>query len=308
MTVAIPTSRTKEVAEIIIDKTKCNACGLCVSVCNDSSLILENNRVKKNNDPIYGCYGCGHCMAICPREAIKIEGRCLSSDDIYDLKAVDERANYQQLLSLYQKRRSVREFSDKNIDEEIIEKILAAARTAPMGLPPSDVNVLIFDNKEKNRAFAKDFCKYLEKMKWVVSNWFLTLMRPFWGKENDQIFKNFIKPTITIYMEKMKEGINFVNYDAPLAMYFYGSSFSDPADPIIAATTAMYAAETLGLGSCMLGAIHPMMQYGKKAKRFREKHKIKYKSKEGIFVIFGYPAVKYRKGIRRSFASEARIG
>ncbi|MCL2297098.1 MAG: nitroreductase, partial [Proteobacteria bacterium] len=84
---------------------------------------------------------------------------------------------------------------------------------------------------------------------------------------------------------------------------FYGSPYADPADPIIAATTAMYAAESLGLGTCMLGAIHPLIQYGSDAKKFREKHRIRCKSQEGIFVIFGYPSVKYRKGLKRTFAS-----
>ncbi|MDP3830333.1 MAG: hypothetical protein Q8Q47_03625, partial [Ignavibacteriaceae bacterium] len=88
-----------------------------------------------------------------------------------------------------------------------------------------------------------------------------------------------------------------------LSIYFYGSPYADPADPIVAATYAMITAESLGLGTCMLGAMHPMFQNGKKAKLFREKHGIKYPSREGLFVIFGYPAVKYQKGIQRTFAS-----
>jgi NAD-dependent dihydropyrimidine dehydrogenase PreA subunit len=32
---AIPTSRTKEAAEITINPEICNACGLCVNVCSD---------------------------------------------------------------------------------------------------------------------------------------------------------------------------------------------------------------------------------------------------------------------------------
>ena len=79
------------------------------------------------------------------------------------------------------------------------------------------------------------------------------------------------------------------------------------ADPIVAATYAMIAAESLGLGTCMLGAIHPLIQNGKKAKKFREDHKIMYPSREGLFVIFGYPAVKYSKGIKRTFASETTL-
>jgi len=132
-------------------------------------------------------------------------------------------------------------------------------------------------------------------------------MRPFWGKANHKLFKEFVKPLFTLYIENMKQVENLVTYDAPLAMYFYGSPYTDPADPVVAATTAMYAAESLGLGTYMSRGIHPLIQNGKKAKAFREKHQIKYKSREGLFVIFGYPAIAYHKGIRRSFASVTRM-
>ena len=162
----------------------------------------------------------------------------------------------------------------------------------------------ILDSREKNRAFANDFCNYLEGMKWFVSDWFLALMRPFWGKSNNEMFRGFVKPLFRVYTEGMKNGDNLVNYDAPLSMYFYGSPYTDPADPVVAATYAMAAGESMGLGTCMLGAIHPLIQNGKRAKQFRERHGIKYTSREGLFVIFGFPSVKYKKGIKRTFASE----
>jgi len=242
-------------------------------------------------------------MAICPANAIEIHGRELSPGDLFDLPDREKAATYDQLLSLLQCRRSIREFKDVPVENDFITKILDAARTAPMGLPPTDVNVLVLDSQAKVRAFASDFCAFLEGMKWFVSDWFITLMRPFWGKENDEMFKGFIKPTINFYTGTMRKGINMVNYDAPLAIYFYGSPYSDPADPIIAATYAMIAAESLGLGTCMLGAIHPFLQSGDQARKFRESHGIKYKSREGLFVIFGHPKFKYHKGIRRTFAS-----
>lgn len=304
---AIPTSRTKVPAEILIKEDICTGCGLCVSVCKDFSLTINDKKVAVQPNPLFGCIGCGHCMAICPTGAIEIRGRTLSPDDLYDLPPKENVAKYEQLLALIQRRRSVREFTDKEVLPEQIEQILLAARCAPMGLPPSDVHVLILDSKAKNRAFAEDFCNFLGGMKWLVSKTFLTVMRPFWGKANDEMFKGFIKPLFDIYTQKMKEGINLVNYDAPLALYFYGSPYSDPADPIIAATYAMCAGESLGLRSCMLGAVHPFIQNGGKAKKFREKHGIKYASREGLFVIFGYPAVMYSKGVKRTFASETYV-
>ncbi len=304
---AIPTSRTKDKANITIHTEKCSGCGLCVSVCKDFSLIKKDGKVKISDTALFGCIGCGHCMAICPTGAIEIFGREISPGDLFDLPKNESAAGYEDFLSLVQRRRSVREFEDKPVDSEVIEKILVAAKTAPMGLPPSDVNVLVFDSKKKTRAFAKDFSTYLSGMKFLTSKIFLFLMRPFWGKENDEMFKGFIDPLYKAYTDEIDKGNNYINYDAPLAMYFYGSPYADPADPIVAATYAMIAGETLGLGTCMLGAVHPFIQYGKKAKKFRELHYIKYKSREGIFVIFGYPDVKYQKGIRRTFASVKMI-
>ena len=299
----IPNSRTKENGEITIKKELCNGCGMCVKVCSDNSLMMLDGKAEINANPHFGCIACGHCMAVCPTEAIEIYGRELSPDDMFVLPKKEQAASYEQLLSLYQRRRSIREFKDKKVEDEIFQKIMDAVKQAPMGIPPSDVNVLVLRNKEQVRAFAEDFCNYLESIHWLVSKWFLALMRLVWGKDTDELFRGFLKPLVHLYIDSMKSGKNQVTYDAPLAMYFYGSPFTDPADPIIAATYAMHAGESLGLGTCMLGGIHPFIQNGKKAKKFREKHGINYASREGLFVIFGYPTIKFHKGVKRSLAS-----
>lgn len=298
---AIPTSRTKDASRIKIFPELCSGCGLCVDVCKDFSLTIRDGTVSLADDPVFGCTGCGHCMAICPNGAIEIHGRTLSPDDLFVLPINGGSMAYDDLCRLMQKRRSIREFSNKAVEPEILKKILDAAVTAPMGLPPSDVHVTVMEG-EKVRLFAFDFCRHLERMRWLVSPWFLALMRPFWGKANDEMFRDFVKPLFRVYIDGMKKGHNVVTYDAPLALYFSGSPYADPADPIIAATYAMLAGESLGLGSCMLGGVHPLIQNGKRARRFREKYGIRYPSREGLIVIFGYPAVKYSKGIRRSFA------
>jgi ferredoxin len=304
---AIPTSRTKETGMIIIDTELCTGCGKCVHVCKDFSLEIVNKKVVQTESPVFGCIACGHCMMVCPAGAIKIEGRTISAADLFELPDENTVPSYESVYSLLQRRRSIREFRDKPVEQEKIKMILDAAQTAPMGLPPSDVHVLVLENKEQVRNFAADFCNFLEGMRWFVSGWFMTIMRPFWGKANDEMFRNFVRPVFDIYTSGMKKGENYVNYDAPLAMYFYGSPYTDPADPIVAATYAMIAGESLGLGTCMLGAVHPMIQNGKKARLLREKYGIKFTSREGLFVIFGYPDVNYRNGILRSFAEINRM-
>ncbi|MCI0523563.1 MAG: 4Fe-4S binding protein, partial [Bacteroidales bacterium] len=108
---AIPTSRTKETGTITIDEEKCTGCGLCVSVCKDFSIVLVNGKARAGDKPVFGCIACGHCMAVCPEGAISINGRTLSPDDLFDLPPKESAAGYDQLLSLLQRRRSIREFT-----------------------------------------------------------------------------------------------------------------------------------------------------------------------------------------------------
>ena len=300
---AIPTSRTRMAAEIMIDASLCTGCGLCVEVCKDYSLELDGEKVRVSTTPVFGCMACGHCMAICPRSAISIQGRELSPEHLFKLPVAEEAAGYTQLISLYQRRRSIREFDHREVSDNIVNQVLNAASQAPMGLPPTDVHVMVLHGRDKVRAFAEDFVSYLDKMKWFFSKTFIGLMRPFWGRDTDALFRGFLKPLYHKYSASMKDGRNLVNYDAPVALYFYATPFSDPADPIIAATYAMLAAEASGLGTCLLGAVHPFIQNGSAGRKFREAHGIRYKSKEGIFLIMGYPSVKYHQGIQRSFAS-----
>ena len=300
---AIPTTRTSEAARILINTDLCQGCGRCVEVCKDFGIVVENGKARPSGNPIFGCIACGHCMAICPSGAVKIAGRTLSGEDLFPLPGNQASATYEPLLNLLQKRRSIREFSPDPVEKHLIDQILGAARTAPMGLPPSDVNVLVLPSRESVRRFSEDFCSHLETVKWFFSGWFLALARPFFGKDTTDLLKSFARPLADKYTDSMSRGIDLVTYDAPVALYFYGSPLCDPADPIIAATYAMLAAESLGLGTCMLGAIHPLIQSGKSAREFRERHGIKHKSREGLFVIIGHPAVNYTRGIRRTFAS-----
>ncbi|OFX58453.1 MAG: hypothetical protein A2066_17085 [Bacteroidetes bacterium GWB2_41_8] len=297
---AIITSRTNENGRIQISYHRCNSCGLCVKVCKDFSLIMKNNRLEVSDHPLFGCTGCGHCMAVCPNHAIEISGREISANDLIDLSGVKDKSSYDQLVNLMVGRRSTRDFKDRPIGDEMIEKIIEAAVSAPMGLPPSDVQLIVFKGKDKIREFSFDVIDYFNKISWVFSKQFIWIWRLF-GKDTYQLMKSFGNPLINFMVETKEKNENYLLYDAPLAMYFMSSPYSDPADPYIPATYAMLAAESMGLGTCMIGSIHPIIQYG--AKKLKQKWNIPPKAPSGIVVIFGYPKYKYTSGIKRSFAN-----
>ncbi len=297
---AIKTSRTNEKATVKIDFSQCSDCGLCSVVCKDLTLTMQNGKITLDNNPVFGCFGCAQCAAVCPEDCIEVEGRTIVMDDIVPLPEAKTAATHEQLHSLMFKRRSIRDFKDKEIEQEKIDRILETASTSPMGIPPSDVEVVVFRGKEKVRAFSKDFLSYMESIRWMFSKRMLPLWRPFISREDYDMYKSFLVPLMEFLVERNKKGEDWLLYNAPLALYFYGSPYSDPADPYIPATYAMLAAESMGLGTCMIGSIHPFMRHG--AKLLKEKYKINPGNKNGIFLIIGYPKVKYHKGIKRTFA------
>ncbi len=295
----IPTTRTNESAFVFLKQDKCNNCGLCAEVCKDFTLIMDNGKVKISNTPLFGCFACGQCAAVCPHDAISIAGRTLHSNDFVELPPKSMRASYASLYDLLISRRSIRDFRDGEIPQNLAGKILDAAVTAPMGIPPSDVGVMVFEGREKVCNFSFDFITELAKMKKFFSPPMLALLRPFMSKADYEVSKSFLVPLINFFDETKKQDKNFLLYDAPLAMYFYNSGYCDPCDPYIPATYAMLAAHSLGLGSCMIGSIAPFLR---RMKKLKAKYSIPAGSKDGIFLIFGYPKYKYQKAIKRSFA------
>jgi nitroreductase/ferredoxin len=296
---AIITSRTRENGRITFSYDRCNSCGLCVKICKDFSIKMENDKPVLSENALFGCIACGHCMAVCPSSAIEISGREMSVNDRIDLSDMKNKPDYEQLKNLMLGRRSIRDFKDQIVEDELIEKIIEAAVSAPMGLPPSDVKLIVFKGKEKVREFSFDVLDYFGKIRWLFSFPMIGLWR-LTGKESYELIKSFAEPLVRFFAESRSKQENYLLYDAPLVMYFAASPYSDPADPYIPATYAMLAAESLGLGSCMIGSIHPMIQYG--AKKLKKKWNLPAKSPGGLFVIFGYPKYKFKSGIKRSFA------
>lgn len=298
---SLKTGRFYDCAEVKINRDKCTVCGLCIKVCKGAPLFIEDNLIKVDHNRVFGCIACGQCMAVCPNRAIEIDGRDMTSQDIIEMPKVQDRSTYENLKALMLSRRSVRDYKQQNVEKEIIENILEAASTAPNGLGSSDVEVLVLDKKEKVQEFTKDMIDILRKNAWLLSPIMLKIYRPFIGKDSYDSLKTFASVAINTFIKNYDEGRDWLMYSAPLAMYFHASPYADPVDPHIPATYAMLAAQSLGLGSCMLGTPNILLNFfGRKVK---EKYGIAAKNKSGLMVIFGYPDIHYSFSLKRRLAN-----
>jgi nitroreductase len=185
------------------------------------------------------------------------------------------------------------------VEREVIDKILDAASSAPMGIPPSEVSVLVLAGRDKVKAFRDDLLNGMRSVRWMFSPFVLALFRPILGQETAELFKSFVAPAVDAYVDQDRQGIDWFFYDAPLALFFYASRCADPADPLIPATYAMLAGESLGLGTCMLGFPGYVLQVHRK---LRAKYHLPQKIQPGIVVVFGYPALRHARALKRRFA------
>jgi ferredoxin len=295
----IQTGRASDSGCVTIDRTKCTVCGTCADICPSETLSLNNNQIVIDHQALFGCIACGQCMAVCPEECIEVTGRDLSPQDMVPLPPDESRTDYARLYSLLLARRSARRFSDKTVDQSTIDNLVAAVSTAPMGIPPSDVELLVLNSRAKVKEFGDDLVAGIKRSKPVLSLFASPIARPFVGKVTYLSMKTFIVPLCEFLVKSREEGNDYLFYDAPLAFYFHSSSFSDPADSIIAATYATIAAESLGLGSCMIGTVAPFLG---RSKPMMKKWDIPAKNRQGLMVIFGYQTTPYRRAIKRRLA------
>lgn len=283
----------------MVDPSVCTGCGLCVQICPDNVLSLHDGKPQAGEGDFLGCIACGHCMAVCPTGAITVTGRGMTPDDAFELPPRSQCATSEQLDALLATRRSIRHFEKRDVDRQTIDRILEMTSLAPMGIPPNDVEAIVFHGAQRVQAFAADACDAFGRMAWFFSPVMLTLMRPFIGRENHRAMRDFVKPLLKILLDKRREGLDCFTYDAPAALLFHHGPMADQADGHIAATYAMLAAESLGLGSCLLGTTVGLNN----AKSFKAKYGIPPKNKIGLGLVLGYPAKKFHNGIHRRLAS-----
>jgi nitroreductase len=266
-------------------------------------LEMHDGKLRVVDDSIMGCIACGHCMMVCPEGSIQVKGRGLSPDDLLELPSKDQRASTASLNALLLSRRSVRSFSKKEVSSETIDQILQMASSAPMGVPPWDVGCTVVYGRDKVSALAEEIIKAYRRFLKLFRPWVLKLMRPFIGKKSYELFSDFVLPVARSYVKGADQGRDVLFWDAPVLLIFHHSRLCEAVDAVLPCTYAMIAAESLGLGTTIIGGTPPILQRNQK---LCEQLGIPEGNQPAVSMILGYPAVSFRRSVRRRFSSVNR--
>ena len=287
-----------------VDESTCTHCGECATICPGEVLELKDKQIVVHTDTPFGCIACGHCMMVCPTGSVQVTGRGLSTDDVLAMPAAEDRATADALEALLRSRRSIRHFKDQEVEQELLDKIVEMASSAPMGIPPWDVGCVIVRGRKKVQELAGEIVQAYEGFLKIFRPWLLTLMRPIMGRTKYEQYRHFVRPLAKAYVDDRRAGRDSLFYDAPAVLLFHHSPYAEATDAMIACTYAMVAAESLGLGTTIIGGVAPIMERDAAMCR---KWGIAEGNTPSIAMIIGHQSVRFRKTIRRHFSSVRTI-
>ena len=269
-----------------VDKSKCIKCGKCINTC--SGMVIgfgeDGYPYMKEFERFgwRGCWRCQHCLAVCPQGAISIFGKI--PEDSLPMPPKEMGVYMEQLVT---SRRSCRRFLNKNVDPDIVTRILSAMAAAPTGGNAQGVEYTVIDDKDRVHEIWQEAYSVMDaKAK---------------RHEYTHSFSEF-------YYSKMKQSEKTVRKDdllfcgAPHLFIAHEKCVGKWAeDSKVNCNIATAYFELLcnahGLGTTIMSYSAEVLN--ELAPKAREMLNIPKEHYTGLIVGFGYPEIEYARGVQK---------
>lgn len=279
-----------------INSDLCGKCKLCIEVCPCNIIeIDDNNKTYFIEERIPICLNCGQCMAVCNTKAITVSGLSYDNDFI-DLP--ENNIDYKNFVDFLANRRSVRNFKDIAIPEEILNQILDSISYAPYGTEPNKMNITVVNDRKKIESVLPHIEKFIDNIvKWIENPVVYYMIKRRNDPEKFNTLINHLYPMAKLGNYKLEFG-DRITRNAPALIIFHAKrdAESHTDNSLIYATYTMLAAHSIGLGATMIGIVPAAIN---RVKEVRDIFQIPDENEAVMSVIIGYPKYKYRRTIKR---------
>ncbi|HWQ88716.1 MAG TPA: nitroreductase family protein [Desulfitobacteriaceae bacterium] len=245
---------------IRIDQNSCTGCGLCVSDCIVNDIELTDGKAMPFNK---NCFKCGHCIAICPHKAVTADE---STEEIKEFEEDSFTIEPENFLNVVKFRRSVRQYEDREVEREKIEKIIEAGRYTETASNSQGVSYIVIQEEiPRIREIASKKLKKMIKIGYYSSGLDVD--------KGDFLFRN--APILILTIAKSK------------------------VDAALAASNMEIMAVTQGLGTFFIGLFVIIANHDKKIKGILD---LQNDEQVVTCMAVGYPSIKYLRTVPRKKA------
>jgi nitroreductase/ferredoxin len=255
----------------------CTECGWCIADCPSRIIEATGDRrpfVSAENEG--NCFRCQHCMAICPTAAISVFG--LNPDDSLPVSA-DQWPRLEQMSHLVRGRRSVRQYGDRNVEPELIDRLLAELAYAPTGVNSRMLTLTIIGDRDQ-----------MDRLRRKVMQSLVDALKA--GRIPEQAA--YLRRVIAAYAE---HGTDAIFRGAPHALIVSAppEALCGNEDVTLALAYFELLAQSAGLGTVWWGffkAVFELLPELKPLVGLPPGHRY-------YAMLFGYPAVRYARTVQR---------
>jgi nitroreductase/NAD-dependent dihydropyrimidine dehydrogenase PreA subunit len=289
---------------ITINQATCKKCQLCAEVCPNKipvKSLLEEMVIRPERIDV--CFKCGQCMAVCATQSIVVDGLSYESD-FFELPGNGLNGYENVFYEMIHTRRAIRNFKDKPVPKELLEKIVEAISFAPPGFPPVKIKIIVVQNTELIRQALPYMIKLYERLVTIMKKpMYRYFIKKEVGEKKFKTMEEHLIPLLISRLPALKNGTeDTLTRNAPAMILFLADKVGEDIsqDISIAATFGSLAAHSLGLGGSIMDIIPPAIN---KDNELRKMFSIPDNQEVITSMIIGYPKYKYQRGIKRSLKS-----
>ncbi|MBN2160308.1 MAG: nitroreductase family protein [Spirochaetes bacterium] len=276
---------------------RCSNCGLCARDCVMGVWRIVDGKPAPVRPDM--CNRCSHCIAVCPRDAILHEGL----DAAQAVKVNKNRINPQAYREIVMSRRSVRQYRDRPVPREVIEKILDLARYSPTASNDQNVGYIVVTDAKLIRKCADDIFSFAGRWYDRTKKGIGRVIADLTGIS----LQRYVRIMEYSQQQNAETGRDFILHGAPVLILVHAPARANYASDncAIAATNIINYAHALGLGTCYIGLLTLALRFRKNLMKMLH---LPAGRKVFASLVMGYPAYAHIKTVSRKKANVAWIG